>query len=102
MVEGSGARGQGILLTELKKHYVTLELNKNSSELARIIKTRNYMMILFGSLLFPEITGNSVNFMYLNLLRNFEKTRKYSWSSVVLAHLYSSLCKNATKEKYTF
>ena len=87
MVEGSGARGQGILLTELKKYYATLELNENSSELARIIKARNYMMILFGSLLFPESTGNSVNFMYLSLLRNFEKTRKYSRGSAVLAHL---------------
>ena len=42
MVEGSGARGQGILLTELKNHYATLELNENSSELAKVIKSRNY------------------------------------------------------------
>ena len=75
IVGGNSARGQGILLTELKKHYATLELNENSSELARIIKARNYMMILFGSLLFPKSTGNSVNFMYLSLLRNFKKTK---------------------------
>ena len=60
MVEGGSARGQGIFLTDLKKHYVTLELNENSFELARVIKSRNYMMILFGSLLFPKSTGNSV------------------------------------------
>ena len=102
MVEGGDARGQGILLTKLKNHYATLELNENSSELAKIIKPRTYIMILFGTFLFPESTGNSVNFMYLNLLRDFEKTRKYSWGSAVLAHLYSSLCKNAIKEKYTF
>ena len=42
MVKGGRARGQGILLTELNKHYATLELNENSSELARVIKARNY------------------------------------------------------------
>ena len=102
MVEGGGARGQGILLTELKNHYATLELNENSSDLAKVIKARNYIMILFGTFLFPESTGNSINFMYLNLLIDFEKTRKYSWDSIVLAHLYNSLCKNAIKEKCIF
>ena len=102
MVEGGGARGQGILLTNLKRHYASMELNENSSENDRVVKARTYIMILFGTFLFPESTGNSVNFMYLHLLTNFEKTRKYSWGSAVLAHLYSSLCKNAVKEKCTF
>ena len=37
MVEGGGARGQGILLTELKSHYISLELNENSSENDRVV-----------------------------------------------------------------
>ena len=53
-------------------------------------------------MLFPESTWNNVNFMYLSLLKNFDKTRKYSWGSAILAQLYSSLCKNATNDKCTF
>ena len=55
-------------------------------------------MILFGNFLFPESTGNSVNIMYLPLLRNINKVSTYSWGSTVLAHLYSAMCKTAKKE----
>lgn len=96
------SRGQGIFLAQLKAHYSSLALNEESTEEEKIIKTRNYIMMLFGCLLFPESTGNSVNMMYLPLLRDFNQTREYSWGSAVLAYLYSSLCKNAKKDTCTF
>lgn len=102
MVDPRISRGQGIFLSELKKHYATLQLNENSSEEDIVVKCRNYLMILFGSLLFPESTGNSINMMYLTLLRDFDKISTYSWGSAVLAHLYSALCKNAKKDACTF
>ena len=102
MLDQSNARGQGIFLSELKTHYASLALTENSPEIEKIVKTRNYIMILFGCLLFPESTGNSVNMMYLPLLRDLNQTREYSWGSAVLAVLYQSLCKNAQKDSCTF
>ena len=55
MVEGGGARGQEILLTDLKRHYASMELNENSSENDRVVKSRTYLMILFGTFFFPKV-----------------------------------------------
>ena len=83
-------------LSILRVHYDSLGLNENSIEEEKIIKTRNYIMLLFGSLLFPESTGNSVNFMYLSLLGDIDRIGQYSRGSAVLAQLYISLCKKDT------
>lgn len=53
-------------------------LTKDSDEDEKIIKTRCYIMLLFGNFLFSEITVNTVNIMYLPLLRNINKIRTYS------------------------
>lgn len=96
------ARGQGISLRYLKAHYANMTLTDESTEEEKIMKTRCYIMILFGNFLFPETTGNSVNMMYLPLLRNLNKTRTYSWGSAVLSYLYSALCKCAQKDTCSF
>ncbi|XP_058775349.1 protein MAIN-LIKE 2-like [Vicia villosa] len=59
-------------------------------------------MLLFGNLLFPDGTGNSINFMYLCLLEDIDTIKTYSWGYAVLAYLYSSLCKNAKKDSCKF
>ena len=96
------ARGQGINLKYLKQYYASIVLSDDSTEYEKIIKARCYIMILFGNFLFPESTGNSVNIMYLPLLRNINKVNTYSWGSAVLAHLYSAMCKTAKKNTCTF
>ncbi|XP_058783701.1 protein MAIN-LIKE 2-like [Vicia villosa] len=105
LIEGEGrerGRGQGIKLVGLQKSYDDLKLNEFSSEESKLYKTRMYIMLLFGRFLFPEGTGNSVNFMYLCLLEDIDEIKTYSWGSAVLAYLYSSLCKCATKDTCTF
>lgn len=72
-------------------------LIEDSTENEKIIKTRCYIMLLFDNFLFPETLGNTINIMYLPLLRDINKIRTYSWGSTVLFHLYSSLYKNAQK-----
>ena len=89
-------------LSTLKFCYDSLILNEYSSEQEKIIKTRLYIMLLFGNMLFPEGTGNSINFMYLSLLGDIDNIGKYSWGSAVLAYLYSSMCKNAENDTCTF
>ena len=96
------ARGQGILLSRLKSYYNSLYLDEHSTEDARIIKTRCYIMLLIGSFLFPEGSGSSMHIMYLPLLRHVDRIGSYSWGSTCLAYLYSSLCKNSHKDTSTF
>ncbi|XP_050914517.1 protein MAIN-LIKE 2-like [Lathyrus oleraceus] len=96
------ARGQGILLSRLKSYYNSLYLDEHSTEDARIIKTRCYIMLLIGSFLFPEGSGSSMHIMYLPLLRHVDRIGSYSWGSACLAYLYSSLCKNSHKDTSTF
>ena len=45
------------------------------------------------SYLIPEKSGNRVHLMYLNLLRDFDNIKKYSWGSACLANLYRELCR---------
>ena len=97
-----GSRGQGINLRLLREYHSSLVITENSTEQEKIVKARCYIMILFGHFLFPETTGNTVNIMYLPLLRQFDKINTYSWGSAVLAHLYSSLCKNASNDSCSF
>lgn len=84
-------KGQGINLKYLKQHYSNMILTKDSTENEKIMKMWCYIMLLFGNFLFPETTGNTVNIMYLALLRDINKIRTYSWGSTILSHLYS-LC----------
>ncbi|XP_058771425.1 protein MAIN-LIKE 2-like isoform X2 [Vicia villosa] len=105
LIEGEGqqrGRGQGIKLAGLQLAYAGLQLDQFSDEETILQKTRMYIMLLFGKFLFPEGTGNSVNFMYLCLLGDIDAIKTYSWGSAVLAYLYSSLCKCAKKDSCTF
>lgn len=103
LIEGAvGSRGQGINLKALRRYYDAFGLDQNSPEEAVLMKTRCYLMLLFGNVLFPDSTGNTVNFMYLRLLMDINKVGRYSWGSAVLATLYQSMCKNAKKDSCTF
>ena len=48
-------------------------------------------MDLFGSIMFPDKTGDVVPAMYLQFLYNLDKPQKYDWGSAVLAVLYRQL-----------
>ena len=65
--------GHGILLSRLKSYYNSLYLDEHSTEDARIIKTRCYIMLLIDSFLFPEGSGSSMHIMYLPLLRHVDR-----------------------------
>ena len=50
-------------------------------------------MYMIGGALIPDKSGNRVHLMYLNLLRDLNNTKKYSWGSACLANLYRELCR---------
>lgn len=84
-------RDQGITLKY--QHYSNIILSEDVTNYEKPIKTRCYIMLLFGNFLFPETTGNTINILYLPLLRNINKIGTYSWGSYVFPPLYSFLCK---------
>ena len=47
---------------------------------------------MIGGALIPDKYGNRVHLMYLNLLRDSNNIKKYSWGSACLANLYRELC----------
>ncbi|XP_078165509.1 serine/threonine-protein phosphatase 7 long form homolog [Carex rostrata] len=56
-------------------------------------------MDLFGSVMFPDKTMDSVPCMYLQFLRHLDEPWEYNWGSAVLAYLYrelSSACMTTT------
>lgn len=49
-------------------------------------------MDLFGTVMFPDASGDGIPMMYLRLLRDFDNPPAYNWGGAVLAMLYRSLC----------
>ena len=60
-------------------------------------RCRAYIMYMIGSTLIPDKSRNRVHLMYLNLLRDLNNTKKYSWGSACLANLYRELCRASSE-----
>ncbi|KAL5153948.1 Serine/threonine-protein phosphatase 7 long form [Glycine soja] len=60
-------------------------------------RCRAYIMYMIGGALIPDKPGNRVHLMYLNLLRDLNNTKKYSWGSACLANLYKELCRASSE-----
>jgi hypothetical protein len=53
---------------------------------------RAWILHLFGSVLFPDGTGDTASWMWIHCLTDWDQTGHYSWGSAVLAFLYHQLC----------
>ncbi|XP_059306416.1 protein MAINTENANCE OF MERISTEMS-like [Lycium ferocissimum] len=60
---------------------------------------RLYLLIIFGSILFPNISGSHVSLKYLLFLEDLGELGCYIWGATVLAYLYRSLCQASTGDK---
>ncbi|KAL9665639.1 hypothetical protein QQ045_021060 [Rhodiola kirilowii] len=61
---------------------------------------RASILVMLGSSLFPDSSGNDVSLHYLPLLADLDAISGYSWGSTVLAYLYRCLC-NACESTHT-
>ncbi|KAJ4813326.1 hypothetical protein LUZ62_025892 [Rhynchospora pubera] len=59
---------------------------------------RAYLLMLIGSVLFTDHSGDTISAIYLPLIADFEAAGNLSWGSGALAYLYRELCL-ATKPK---
>ncbi|XP_006589972.1 protein MAIN-LIKE 2-like [Glycine max] len=60
-------------------------------------RCRAYIVYMIDSALIPNKSGNRVHLMHLNLLRDLNNIKKYSWGSTCLANLYRELRRASSK-----
>lgn len=76
-------------------------LPSNPTESDIIYVARAYILQLISGVLMSDSNQNKVHIMYFPLLEDLNNTWAYSWSSTVLAMLYSELCRAIAKcERY--
>ena len=78
-----------ISLFLLRTHFPRLRPNATVEEIARY--TRAYLLDLFGSILFPDASNDSVPIMYLRFLQEMNTPQQINWGAAVLACLYRGL-----------
>jgi hypothetical protein len=88
--EGKKGREAGVRLLWLRQHFQ--ECPEDADELMVSRYARAWIWHLFGSVLFPDATGDCASWMFLPCLRNWDVAGTYSWGSAVLAFLYRQLC----------
>jgi mobile domain-containing protein len=87
--------GSSLKLTWLREHFSVLEADADDVTVER--HARAYILYLFGCILFPDKSGDSVQLIYLPLLRDLGRVAEYNWGSATLAYLYCHLCRASRK-----
>jgi Plant mobile domain len=90
--------GFRISLKWLRTTYRELPDNATAEEVAQY--TRAFLLDLFGSMVFPDSSGDSVPAMYLRFLQNLDDPSVYNWGAAVLSCLYRNMsigCMNGKK-----
>jgi Plant mobile domain len=83
----------------VRLNYPGLAYGATDEDVARY--TRAYLLDLFGSMIFPYSSGDSVLVMYLRFLLDFDHPPVYNWGAGVLAFLYRSLSMACMSRKNT-
>nr|KYP59554.1 Serine/threonine protein phosphatase 7 long form isogeny [Cajanus cajan]KYP59557.1 Serine/threonine protein phosphatase 7 long form isogeny [Cajanus cajan] len=89
-------KGESLISSMIKLKWLRenmLELPEEPSQEELHAHCRAYILGLIGGILMLDKTGNKVYLMYLSLLINLRRTRRYSWGSSCLATLYRKMCK---------
>ncbi|XP_073121123.1 serine/threonine-protein phosphatase 7 long form homolog [Henckelia pumila] len=89
-------KGGHLSMTALYEHCMAAHIDDNSPEIDVVKYTRCVALMIIGGIMVPDYQGGSVKLIFLQLLRDIERIRSYSWGSAVLAFLYRELC-NATR-----
>nr|QBG82263.1 putative serine/threonine-protein phosphatase 7 [Papaver somniferum] len=93
--EGPSIPVKKIFLKNLKDMFGgTLEakvVRKEVIDKTRALRTATaYLLYSLGTIFFLDNSGNRVNAHYLQWLKDFQETRKYSWGTATLAYLLDS------------
>ncbi|KAH9604777.1 hypothetical protein KSS87_004294 [Heliosperma pusillum] len=92
-------KGNAIKLSWLIRTFKRLPDPYTEQQLHYFVRT--YLLYLIGAVLFPDKSGNLVQFIYFQLLTDLTRLSEYSWGSGVLAYLYRNLCVASKKGALT-
>ena len=94
-----GSHNTGVPLTWLRQSFG--QCPPGADEQTVGYHCRAWILHLFGSVLFPDATGDSASWMFLPCLTDWDTTGGYSWASAVLAFLYRQLCEACRRSSRT-
>ncbi|XP_073129376.1 serine/threonine-protein phosphatase 7 long form homolog [Henckelia pumila] len=89
-------KGGHLSMTSLYEHCTSTYIDDNSSEVDVVKYSRCVALMIIGGIMLPDYQGGSARLIFLQLLRNIDRIKSYSWGGAVLAFLYRELC-NATR-----
>ncbi|KAI3451174.1 hypothetical protein Pfo_007839 [Paulownia fortunei] len=92
-------RGARLYTTALAQHMRQHHVTDDSDEEHVHQYTRACAFMLFGGVMCPDSSGNSIPLLYLPKFENVDEVSGYSWGSAVLAFLYRELCTACSKTK---
>nr|XP_009771922.1 PREDICTED: serine/threonine-protein phosphatase 7 long form homolog [Nicotiana sylvestris] len=89
--------GSRISVTAIRQHMKVLhpDITGETEDLYIHWYTRLALFLLFGCVLFPNISGNLVSLRFLHHLQQLNELPQYSWGAVVLAYMYRSMCRGS-------
>ncbi|KAI3451445.1 hypothetical protein Pfo_008110 [Paulownia fortunei] len=92
-------RGARLYTTALAQHMRQHPVTDDSDEEHVHQYARACAFMLFGGVMCPDSSGNSIPLLYLPKFENVDEVSGYSWGSAVLAFLYRELCTACSKIK---
>ncbi|XP_073138464.1 serine/threonine-protein phosphatase 7 long form homolog [Henckelia pumila] len=78
-------KGGHLSMTALYEHCMAAHIDDNSPEIDVVKYTRCVALMIIGGIMVPDYQGGSVKLIFLQLLRDIERIRSYSWGSAVWA-----------------
>ncbi|TVU32501.1 hypothetical protein EJB05_24232, partial [Eragrostis curvula] len=90
-------RSAGVPLSWLRARFNTFPVG--ADEVTVTYHARAWVMHMFGTVLFPDATGDCASWMYLPCLMDWDAAGQFSWGSAVLAFLYRQLCSACRRYK---
>ncbi|KAJ3680215.1 hypothetical protein LUZ60_016493 [Juncus effusus] len=69
------------------------EMSNEEYEVKTQCYVRALILMMLGSLLFTDLSGDSISVTYLPFLKDLSKVGNYSWGSATLAYLNRELCR---------
>ncbi|KAI3453905.1 hypothetical protein Pfo_010568 [Paulownia fortunei] len=92
-------RGGRILLSALRGYLEANPVTDDTphDELERY--ARGCALILLGSIMCPDSSGNGVSLLYLQSMEQIKDVVYFSWGSALLSFMYRELCTTSDKDK---
>ncbi|XP_073291049.1 serine/threonine-protein phosphatase 7 long form homolog [Primulina huaijiensis] len=90
-------KGGHLSMTALYDHCMSNLVTDYTSKVDVVKYTRCVALMIIGGIMLPNYQGVSARLIFLQLLRDIDNVKSYSWGSAVLAFLYRVLIRERGK-----